>query len=86
MSFCRFAGNFLAQTTVIMKNVNNAMPSSLFTVKKIKFYSKKLGELLDEENIEHYGVYSFLGYNPPFEVFNRRNEITVELKSIQLSY
>tara|TARA_Y100000385_G_C12783917_1_gene504667 strand:- start:120 stop:704 length:585 start_codon:yes stop_codon:yes gene_type:complete len=45
----------------------------------IQVYKKKLINLLKEEGIKHTNKFSFLGYNPPFEVFNRKNEIIVEL-------
>lgn len=46
---------------------------------KIKNYTSILKEALAKEKIEHDTKFSFLGYNPPYEVINRRNEITVEL-------
>lgn len=46
---------------------------------KIKHYTSLLTEALAKEKIEHKTTFSFLGYNPPYEVFNRRNEIAVEL-------
>ncbi|MCR9173635.1 MAG: heme-binding protein [bacterium] len=47
---------------------------------KIDKYKKKLSEYLAEEGIEHTGNFAFLGYNAPYEVTNRRNEVIVELK------
>lgn len=49
--------------------------------KKINLYIDKLKEQLKTNNIEHKGNFSFFGYNPPYEVFNRRNEVVVELKN-----
>ena len=46
---------------------------------KIKAYTTKLKNLLKANGITHLDNFSFLGYNPPFEVINRRNEIIVEL-------
>jgi hypothetical protein len=46
---------------------------------KIKNYTSILKEALAKEKIEHHTKFNFLGYNPPYEVMNRRNEITVEL-------
>jgi hypothetical protein len=46
---------------------------------KIAEYKKKLITALDAEGITHTNKFYFLGYNPPFEVFNRKNEIIVEL-------
>ena len=49
------------------------------TDEKIQKYSQQLLELLDSNNIQHADTYSYLGYNPPYEVVNRRNEIIVEV-------
>ena len=46
---------------------------------KIAEYSKKLTEALMKEGITHSGEFAYLGYNPPFDVVNRRNEIIVEV-------
>lgn len=43
-------------------------------------YSEKLKSLLDEKGIEWYGNFRYLGYNPPFQPFGRRNEIIVNVK------
>ncbi len=42
---------------------------------------KELIQLLDSEGIAHNSKFTFLGYNPPYEVMNRRNEMTVELEN-----
>ncbi len=36
-----------------------------------------LEELLKEKNISYYGNFRYLGYNPPFQLFGRRNEVIV---------
>jgi hypothetical protein len=46
---------------------------------KIEYYTEQLKSSLAKENISHTNKFSFLGYNPPYEVINRRNEIVVEL-------
>jgi hypothetical protein len=46
---------------------------------KIKIHKEKLIELLEKNNIRHTNRFYFLGYNPPFETFNRKNEVIVEL-------
>lgn len=46
----------------------------------IKIYSEKLMLLLKEKNIKPYGHYRFLGYNPPYQLFGRRNEIIVSVE------
>jgi len=48
---------------------------------KIETYKQKLKSALDAENIPYSNRFSFFGYNPPYEVFNRKNEIIVELKT-----
>lgn len=47
--------------------------------KKIQKYKKMLIDALENEGIEFTNQFFFLGYNPPFEVFNRKNEVIVEL-------
>lgn len=46
---------------------------------KIEEYKKKLIAELEKEQIQYKGSFTYLGYNPPYEVFNRRNEVVVEL-------
>lgn len=48
--------------------------------KDLKFYSAKLQKLLLENGIKTYGHYRYLGYNPPYQVFGRRNEIIVSVE------
>lgn len=45
--------------------------------KKIRDYSDKLRTLLDKKEIPWYGNFRYLGYNPPFQLFGRKNEIIV---------
>lgn len=49
---------------------------------KIEFYKTALNKLLYVHGLRHNGEYSFLGYNSPFDFFNRRNEVIVELTEI----
>lgn len=46
---------------------------------KIAEHKLKLERALELQGIQHKGKFYFLGYNPPYEIFNRRNEIIVEL-------
>jgi hypothetical protein len=46
---------------------------------KIAGYTEKLKALLEEQGIEHLDNFSYLGYNPPYEMMNRRNEVVVEV-------
>lgn len=48
--------------------------------KELKFYSAKLQKLLAEKGIKTNGHYRYLGYNPPYQVFGRRNEIIVSVE------
>lgn len=48
---------------------------------RIEQYKEKLKAALDKEGIAYSNKFYFLGYNPPFELFNRRNEVIVELDS-----
>jgi hypothetical protein len=48
---------------------------------KIEKYKEKLKAALDAEGIKYTNRFYYLGYNPPFEVFNRKNEVIVELQS-----
>ena len=44
---------------------------------KIAKYTKILQDSLKEHHIGYYGNFRFLGYNPPYQLFGRRNEIVV---------
>jgi hypothetical protein len=45
----------------------------------LQVYSQKLQKFLRERGISSYGHYRFLGYNPPYQFFGRRNEIIVSI-------
>ena len=47
--------------------------------KKIETYKNKLKTSLNTLGISYTNHFYFLGYNPPFDIFNRKNEIIVEL-------
>lgn len=47
---------------------------------KIEKYKQKLKSALEAKEIPYTNRFFFLGYNPPYEFFNRKNEIIVELK------
>jgi hypothetical protein len=42
-------------------------------------HREKLAEILKQLNLQHTGSFEFLGYNPPFQPVNRRNEVQVEI-------
>ena len=46
---------------------------------KIAKYQEKLKLVLETENISYTNQFYFFGYNPPYEIFNRKNEVIVEL-------
>jgi len=46
---------------------------------RIDEYKQKLIALLKKEGIAHAETFQYLGYNPPYALINRRNEIVVEL-------
>jgi len=48
---------------------------------EIEKYKQKLIAELDKNGIEYTNRFYLLGYNPPYEILNRKNEIIVELKS-----
>ncbi|MFT4737475.1 MAG: hypothetical protein ACI8QD_000481 [Cyclobacteriaceae bacterium] len=48
---------------------------------KIETYKAKLIAALDAEGVSYTNQFSLLGYNAPFELVNRTNEIIVELPS-----
>jgi hypothetical protein len=48
--------------------------------KKIALYKEQLIAALNKEKIPFTNKFYVLGYNPPFELFNRKNEVIVELE------
>ena len=50
---------------------------------KIAEHREKLKTMLREKGIGHTGEFLFLGYSPPFEVMDRRNEVVVELTDFE---
>ena len=46
---------------------------------KIKSYSDRLYDILEERGITPFGHARFLGYNPPYQLFGRRNEIVIPI-------
>ena len=47
--------------------------------KKIAKYKSRLTEALSNEGIQYENKFFIFGYNPPYELFNRRNEVAVEI-------
>jgi hypothetical protein len=48
--------------------------------KSLRQYTEKLKRLLEEKGIRYSGHFRYLGYNPPYQLFNRRNEIIVTVE------
>ena len=46
----------------------------------IKKHTKTLENLLEKQHIPYYGSFRFLGYNPPYQLFGRKNEIIVAIE------
>ncbi len=51
---------------------------------KIAEHRAKLADMLEEAGLRHTGEFNYLGYNPPYEVVNRRNEVVVELLEYEI--
>ena len=49
--------------------------------KEINQKKKELSERIEKLGISHVDNFEYLGYNAPFDMFNRRNEVSVELKN-----
>ena len=49
--------------------------------KKIDHYKRELRTALEAKDISYSNQFFYLGYNAPYEVFNRKNDIIVELNS-----
>ena len=47
---------------------------------KIKTYAAQLESALDAKGIEYFGNYRYLGYNAPFQIVGRKNEIIVSVR------
>lgn len=45
----------------------------------LKLYSEKLLKILSEKGIVAYGNARYLGYNPPYQLLKRRNEIIISV-------
>jgi hypothetical protein len=47
--------------------------------KDIRTHADKLKKALEREGVAHNDSFSFFGYNPPYDMVDRRNEVVVEL-------
>jgi len=46
---------------------------------RIEKYKQKLSLELEKQGLKHTGKFNYLGYNPPYALIARRNEVVVEL-------
>lgn len=46
---------------------------------KIELYKQKLIEYLDQKSISYEEPFTYLGYNPPYQTVNRRNEVMIRI-------
>ena len=46
----------------------------------LKKYTEQLQKSLEKNQIRPIGHYRYLGYNPPYQLINRRNEVIVEIE------
>jgi hypothetical protein len=53
---------------------------------KIMFFKDKLTITLERQGITHQNRFYFFGYNAPYEVFNRLNEVLVEIETPHDNY
>jgi hypothetical protein len=49
------------------------------TTSRIEKHEAQLKKLLEDKGISYYGNFRYLGYNPPFQLFGRRNEVIVAI-------
>ena len=47
---------------------------------KLNDYREMLAKKLKKHNLEPVGEYMYFGYNPPYKMINRRNEVAVEIE------
>lgn len=53
--------------------------SGFSSEKKIQKYRNKLAEIISENHLNVKGPYMYMGYNAPWDVINRRNEVAIEV-------
>ena len=50
------------------------------TDEKIKSHVAQLEKSIQDKHIKIVGPYQFLGYNPPYQVVGRKNEIVIPIE------
>jgi hypothetical protein len=53
--------------------------SGFSSEKKIEKYRKKLAAIISKNHLNVIGPYMYMGYNAPWDVINRRNEVAIEV-------
>jgi hypothetical protein len=51
------------------------------SAEKVETYRQKLATILTQQNIKTVGPYLYMGYNAPWDIINRRNEVAIEVVS-----
>lgn len=53
--------------------------SGFSSAEKVETYRQKLATILNQQNIKTVGPFMYMGYNAPWDVIKRRNEVAVEV-------
>jgi hypothetical protein len=51
----------------------------------INEYIEKLKQSLQDKGIAFHGNFRYLGYNPPYQIFGRRNEVIVAIDPVEMN-
>lgn len=49
------------------------------TAEKVALYREKLESVLNQHQLKTVGPYLYMGYNAPWDLINRRNEVAIEV-------
>lgn len=53
--------------------------SGFSSAEKVETHRQKLAAILSQQNIKTVGSFMYMGYNAPWDIVNRRNEVAVEV-------
>lgn len=53
--------------------------SGFSSAEKVDTYRQKLATILNQQNIKTVGPFMYMGYNAPWDIIKRRNEVAVEV-------
>lgn len=53
--------------------------SGFSSAEKVETHRQKLATLLSQQQIETVGPFMYMGYNAPWDIVNRRNEVAIEV-------